>query len=1017
MAKRIKVNIAKRIIFLLPGLLCIITSIPVIAYPQSQQLTQAEFTQEIYNAYIQNNDRLAISLIRDNRLFVKPFVNGLIKESILNELNGNIIDAKQKELMAGKVAKSFEEIFGEKSLRFAVEYLTSWSKQQKMDKLAADSLYDYGTSIRGTEEELEKAVGCYQKALDIYRNIGDERGEAEILGGLGLIYWNLDYEKSLSYYQDALIKREKVDDIQLIGNSLNSIGIIYSLFLNDYQKAGDYLDRAAELRAEIGDSLNLKRTLINRAEAFLKAGTYLDIIGRYPEALENLEKALEINREINSRVRIGVVLSQTGFVYSNLGDNNTAIKKIIEAEKIIKEEGDLWELAGVYNHMGVVLQKAGRIDKAYEYYNSALKIYEEEEDIYNQFAILSNLGTLFFDKKDYSMAEEYHSRGLIISRETNDKDLEVRCLLNLANDQSMLGKLDDAWSNYESAYQIAKSLNNPELNWKIIAGMAENYEQRGNYIKAVELNDSALTILEGMRNTLQSDEWKASFMAMEHFAFEDIINMLSSLHEKESTKGYDKLAFQFAERSKSRAFLDLLAESLANVKEGADKELLKRQEEILISLTEAKQKLQQESLSEQADMQIVSQLKEIINNTEEELGNIKREIRFTNPGYADLQYPQPVSLEEVQSICPDNTVFLEYSVGDSSSSLWVITRSEHHLYMLPDRKVLQEKVETLRFALLNPDQGDNGFFTEAGYLLYDQLIKPAESAFSKKSRLVIIPDGILNYLPFEVLLTERGGLKQGASYSDLPFLVKKFPISYGQSASILKSLISEKRGGSKSGTARKKLIAFGDPVYENINDSSIASGDSYKRLEYSGREVENIASFFQKGSAELYLRNDATEENVKKEGALEQFNYIHFATHGFIDEVKPDFSSLIFTHEDNSGEDGLLQATEIFNLNLNADMVVLSACQTGLGKLIRGEGIVGLTRAFMYAGTPTVMVSLWSVSDVSTATLMGDFYENLVKKKLNITDALRKAQLSMLRDEKFAHPFYWAPFVIFGDWR
>ena len=156
---------------------------------------------------------------------------------------------------------------------------------------------------------------------------------------------------------------------------------------------------------------------------------------------------------------------------------------------------------------------------------------------------------------------------------------------------------------------------------------------------------------------------------------------------------------------------------------------------------------------------------------------------------------------------------------------------------------------------------------------------------------------------------------------------------------------------------------------------------------------------------------------MKRAGALKNFNYVHFATHGFIDETKPDLSSLVLTKDNNSCEDGMLQATEIYNLKLNADLVVLSACQSGLGKLVRGEGMVGLTRAFMYAGTPAVLVSLWSVSDVSTATLMGDFYRNLVKQKLSKTDALRKAQLTMLGNEKFAHPFYWAPFVIIGDWR
>jgi CHAT domain-containing protein len=223
-------------------------------------------------------------------------------------------------------------------------------------------------------------------------------------------------------------------------------------------------------------------------------------------------------------------------------------------------------------------------------------------------------------------------------------------------------------------------------------------------------------------------------------------------------------------------------------------------------------------------------------------------------------------------------------------------------------------------------------------------------------------------------------------------------------------------GTGKIKPADRKLIAFGDPVYESPWSVTF-SGVKLRRLEYSGEEVNKIASLFKQGNSEIYLRGEATEENVKKDGNLARFNYLHFASHGYIDENKPDLSSLVLTKSENSAEDGLLQSTEIFNLKLKTDLVVLSACQTGLGKLVRGEGIIGLTRAFMYAGTPSVLVSLWSVSDNSTATLMEEFYRNLIRSGLYKTDALRKAQLTLMSDEKSAHPFYWAPFVLVGDWR
>ncbi|HUX58090.1 MAG TPA: CHAT domain-containing protein [Bacteroidales bacterium] len=926
-------------------------------YAQESQLSRDEFNVELRKALTDSNEQQTLSLIKNHRLFVKRFVDGLIQKSLDSELKGKTEESRQAQVNAGKAAADFEKLFGEKSLSIAVNYLTIWSKEQKEKKLVADSLYALGTKFRGSEPE--KTIPLYQQSLKLYGEIGDERGEAEILGGLGLTYWNLDYKTSLSYYQDALTKREKVDDRQLTGNSLNSIGAIYSTFLKDYEKAIDYFERAGALRSEIGDLLNLNRTLSNKAQAYLRAGDYLNNNGWYPEALENLLKALEIHRSLNDKVRMGIVLNQIGYVYSNLGDNNTAIDKINEAAEIMKEENDMWELGGVYNHMGIVLQSAGRTEKAFEYYNNALKIYEEEEDQYNVLVLLSNLGTLFFDTKDYTRAEEYHSRVLIISRETNDKDLETRCLLNLANDQSLLGKLDKARSNYELAYEIAKSSNSPDLNWRIFAGMAENYEQRGEYSKAVELNDSALTILGGMRNTLKSKDWKASFMAMERYAFEDIIDMLGKLHEKDNTNGYDIRAFHYAELSKSRVLLDLLNESLP--------------------------------------------------------GNFNSDMVL---GSGNQRNVETVSLEEVPALCLDkNTVILEYYVGDSSSCLWVITPSDHKLFMLPGSEKLREQVETLRFALLDPEQVSVEFLSRAGYELYEMLIKPAEKLLTKNSRIIVIPDGILYYLPFEVILTENKEISSDSSLKDLPFLIRKYPVSYVQSASVLRNLVSGGTESLRSMPSNKKLIAFGDPVYERENSLTGTPDNKYKRLEFSGKEVEMISSFFKKGDAEIFLRGEATEEEVKQELKLKKPGYLHFATHGLIDEDKPDLSSLVLTQDDDPEEDGLFQAAEIFNLDLDADLVVLSACQTGLGKLMRGEGMVGLTRAFMYAGAQSVLVSLWSVSDISTATLMSEFYKNLITRKLYKTDALRKAQLTLMSNEKFAHPFYWAPFVLIGDWR
>jgi CHAT domain-containing protein/Tfp pilus assembly protein PilF len=956
---------------------------------QSQQITQSVFSAELLKANNSKDENLADSLIRANRLFVKMFVNDLISESIRWQLSGKTTESGEAKRLAEKTAVTFDSIFGERNLTIAVRYLNSWSDVQKEKKLAADSLYSLGTSIRGNEQDRDKAVDYYQQALDIYNSIGDERGEGEILGGLGFIYFNSkNFEKALYYYKKALIARVRVDDKQLTGNSLNSIGAIYLNFLPDYEQSLHFLDSAEIVRTEIGDMVNLGRTIqakasaydkmnmsdkalldfrkaleINQvvgdqsrvAEAFMHIGIILNNTAKYSEALDNLDRAFKIYSDLENKPGICEVLTHTGFVYSNLGDYNSAIEKLTAAFKISKEEDDNSGLAGAYNNLGIVFKSAGRLEKAKEYFDNSLRIYEQLVDQLNVISVLSNLGTVYFALNDFSKAADYHKRGLDLSRSIRDRDTEVHCLLNLSNDLLRLGRMDESMSNYQTGLLIARSLNSPELTWKIIAGMAENHKTMGEYEKAVELNDTALKFLDGIRNKIKDDKMKASFLAAERYAFEDIINMLADLHSKYPENGYDLRAFRYAEKSKARAFLDLLTESAAHVGENAQNDLLNSQD---------------------------------------------------------------VSLEDVQAMCPDkNTVILEYSVGDSSSCLWAITRSSYQLFKLPGIKTLQEQIESFRFALLNPDHSNYDFLANGGYSLYKQLLQPAESFLSKKSKLVIIPDGILNILPFEILLTDNKGIDPAASISNLPFLIKKYPVSYGQSAAVLRTLLSEKSRMRDSDSENKKLLAFGDPVFGNENDTSLIRVQTYKRLEYSGKEIENIASYFKKVNTEIFLRDKATEKNVKKEGELKKFNYIHFATHGFIDESRPEFSGLILTKDNKSEDDGFLQATEIYNLNLNADLVVLSACQTGLGKLVRGEGMVGLTRAFIYAGTPTVLVSLWSVSDLSTATLMGEFYRHLIKEKLSKTDALRKAQLTLLGNEKFAHPFYWAPFVIVGDWR
>jgi len=406
--------------------------------------------------------------------------------------------------------------------------------------------------------------------------------------------------------------------------------------------------------------------------------------------------------------------------------------------------------------------------------------------------------------------------------------------------------------------------------------------------------------------------------------------MLTEQNQKDPGKGYDLLAFEYAQRCKSRSFLEQI--------KGSD----------------------------------------------------------------------PVTLKQVQQAGMNmNSVILEYSLGDSSSVMWVITPESYQMIRLPDRKTLEDQVETFRFALMNPDRDNLSFLQQAGYSLYTYLIAPAEPFLSRKSQVVILPDGILHYVPFEVLITKEPEAGKELPYSKLPYLGIKYPLSYGQSASSYVSMIADRTNSTRKQHQIKELVAFGDPIYM----------DKYKRLEYSGVEVDNIASLFPEDQVSIYKQGTATEDQIKNKNGLSEYKYIHFATHGILDEQNPGRSGLVLSQDQDSPEDGILRADEITALNLNADLVVLSACQTGIGKMIRGEGMIGLSRSFIYAGAPAVVVSLWSVSDQSTSLLMQRFYKNLVEEHLSKAEALQQARISLLKDEQFAHPFFWAPFVLTGDWQ
>lgn len=387
-------------------------------------------------------------------------------------------------------------------------------------------------------------------------------------------------------------------------------------------------------------------------------------------------------------------------------------------------------------------------------------------------------------------------------------------------------------------------------------------------------------------------------------------------------------------------------------------------------------------------------------------------------------------------------MLLEYATAYDGSILWAITKEQIKAYKLPGGDVqatLESYLRTLRQPLIGADEISSHI--ELGQKLYRELLGPAEEIIRRKKHLVIAPDGPLHYLPFEALIISQGQSRSSRppKLGDVDYLLKQYRVTYIPSASVLVA----QRGGqqTKITKTRLPLLAFGDPVYNEASSSQSSDvltgkitnlalrGQNLGRLEFSGDEVRRIARVWgvPLDSEHIRLRDRATVESLRSQD-LSRYRILHFAAHAILgDQVKTlSQPALVLSQPERADiEEGLLQFSDILELKLNADLVVLSACETGLGRLRDGEGVIGLTRAFLYAGASSAVVSLWKVEDQSTSLLMERFYQNL-KQGLSKAEALRQAKMDIMRSsvdlkatatrQALAAPFYWAPFILVGDW-
>ena len=916
----------------------------------------------------------------------------------------------------------------------AIEHYKNYLQQSPHDDRAAAMLAnDFVTQNNSAEGEI------YFKSLLAVR---PESATAH--QGLGVIYARLDRRAAAlaEFNQVIALRGDNIISYSYMGfvlardgrSSQGIAGLLLCLSLlqvtpddllerqvlvqlgDIYRRAGDYLKADYTL----GRLLALARAaddLRGEETALAQLGSLHSRQSNYPEALKYYRLALDVSKVISSRkLKLRTSphshLGGIGDVYYGLGDLEAAEQTYREALKLAIEARDEKMQSSTLISLGDVYTEQGKFSEALSTYEQALAQGEKLADLTNQLGALNSLSALHRQMGNQQQALASVQRALKILEGRHDPLWLGESWNNLGYLHLRFGEFLKAVAAFEKTLAIDQLTVPPQIVWKANSGLAAASAQLGRRDNAREHYELAINKMESARANLGGEVEKAGFFQDKIAVYKKLIALLVNGPTTDAA-----VAFSYVERARARALLDQLAEARINVDQKLTTDLAQQQAELQSRISQLTSKLIQERSLESSKQNKVTigELEKGLDQADKQLSDWLRELRRRDPRYAALRYPEPVALRETQALLDNETILLSYSLAEPESYVFAVSRDRFQVKRLPSESALNQNVRTLLAAITDKNNPAPEAYRREAARLSQQLLQPISQMLVGKKSLIIVADGALHRLPFEVLfqpqVPARGDLRR------LPYLIRQFAISYAPSASLLAELRNETRE-----TVARSFIAFGDPVYEATAQDVIvstlrsAAADrlNFQPLRYSRSEIDGIAQLFPKDDRELFFRDAATEENVKSADRLSAYRLIHFSTHGYVNEARPRFSGLVLSLPANAGkqsEDGMLAAYEIFNLKLKADLVVLSACETGLGKEIKGEGLMSLTRAFMYAGAPSVVVSLWNVNDETAADLMIRFYRHLQSGKTK-SEALRQAQLETIRDNGF--PFFWAPFVLIG---
>src|SRR6266545_3958522 len=845
----------------------------------------------------------------------------------------------------------------------------------------------------------DQSIAIYRLSQSIAEQIGDKAGIARALNDIASIY-NIqgNNAQALEYLQRSLAMSEAGGDNVGISRALITIGEI-QFQQGDFAPALEHFQKSLEICKALEIKLGIARNLRDIGEVHLRQGDYA-------QALDYTQKSLAMFEAEGNKPWIAGALNSIGIIHSSQGDYAQALEYYRKSLAANEAMGDKAGIARSLNNIGATHRSQGDFARALEYFRKSLEMSESLGDKTAIANSLGNLGALYFDQAEYAQALTYYQKSLVMWESTRNKKGIADSLCKIGDVYEKQGRHSQALDFSERATVLARQISAADTLRRALFNSGVVYRALNQFAKARQAFGEAIATIEALRAQIAGGEQE------QQRYFESKVSPYHAMVDLLIAEDHPAEALTFAERAKARVLLDVLQSGRVNAAKAMTGEEQEQERKLNSQLVSLNTQIYRETNRPQPDQARLTELMAQLQKARLDFEAFQTNLYAAHPELrAQRGEAQPLSPGEAAALLPDaKSALLEYVVADDKTYLFVITKAagkteaEVRAYTSPIKRAeLTSQIEAFRRQLAGRDLG----FRASAAKLYELLLKPAQTQLAGKTNLVIVPDDKLWEAPFQALLT---GSRR--------FLMEEAAVAYAPSLTVLREATKRRRRNSDAASA--DLLALGNPAIgqETIGHATLTlRGGKLDPLPEAEQEVKALGQLYSVERSKVYIGAEASEDRVKAEAG--QARILHFATHGTLNNASPMYSYLALAQGDKN-EDGLLEAWELMQMDLHADLAVLSACETARGRYGAGEGVIGLTWALFVAGVPSTVVSQWKVESASTRDLMLNFHRQLrapaaAKAKVTKAEALRQAALKVMKNPETSHPFYWAGFVLVGD--